>query len=133
MFDNIRFDFAEHLSVSVYNHKEDMLGSVVVFLIPCALASVCRKRDSCHYPDTKLLGVPFLDIPTADIIPLSCLSACMLIDSCFGAALDPLVERCYLYGKNASFGIIQDPSVNMWLFQATEVPCVTVSKMTIYT
>ena len=32
----------------------------------------CRNaKDSCLYPDTTLLGVPFLDIPAKDIYPRS--------------------------------------------------------------
>ena len=110
-----------------------MIGFLVGFIMPCALALMCQKRDSCHYPDTKLLGVPFLDVPTTNIIPQSCLSACMLAAGCFGAILDPQGERCHLYGENASFEIIKDLGVNLWLFQATGVPCVAVSKLTIYT
>ena len=110
--------------------REQMLGFAVVFLAPCALAYVCGKRDTCHYPDTKLLGVPFLDISTRDIHPQSCITVCLFTDGCIGATRDPLKEMCHLYDESISFGMTEDPGVHLWLFQAAGVPCIKVGKTT---
>ena len=60
-----------YLRVSVNNYMLAMLGFMVVFLALKGLASGCVKKDSCHYPDTKPLGVPFQDTSTKDIHPKS--------------------------------------------------------------
>ena len=102
------------------------IGFLVVFLVPGALAPECWERDACHYPDTKLLGVPFLDIAKNDISPVTCVNVCSLTDGCVGATLDPLEGICHLYGESVDFELAQEPGVNLWLFQAAGVPCIRV-------
>ena len=118
--------FTTHCNVSVYNLQGDMLGFVIVFLVPRALAFVCWKGNSCHYPDTKPLDVSFLDISTKDSFPLSCVGVCSLTDGCIGVTLDPHEAMCHLYRDNASFGLTRDPGKSLWLFQASGVPCIKV-------
>ena len=106
-----------------------MLSLVVIFFARCAEASVCIKRDSCHYKNTRLAGVPFQNISTKDIHPgsRSCASKCALTDGCVGVTLDPQEEICHLYHENNTLEIIEDPVLSLWLFQAPGVPCVQVS------
>ena len=105
----------------------EMLCFLVVLLVPQSLASMCIKRDFCHYPDTKLLGVPFIVMPTHDIHIGSCLSTCLYTDDCRGVTLDPLGEMCHLYAESTSFEIAEAPGTNLWLSQAAGVPCIMVS------
>ena len=103
-----------------------ILCFMVVFLVPCALASACWKKDSCHYPDTNPLGVPFLDISTTDIFPMSCVRVCSLTDGCVSVTLDPVKAVCHLYGETASFGLTKVVGKSLWLFQAAGTPCIRV-------
>ena len=100
---------------------------VTLFFIPCVLASVCEKVDMCHYPNTKPLVVSFLTISRDYIYPNSCLVMCMMTNGCVGVTLDHLEGMCHLYKESTSFGITEDPSLNLWLIQATGVPCIMVS------
>ena len=109
----------------------EMLGIFVAQLIPCTLASLCMDSDSCRYPHTKPLGVPFLHITRQNIHPRSCAAHCSLTDGCIGVISDPRHETCRLYTKNVSFGITQDPDTILWLFQATGVPCIQVGWLAI--
>ena len=111
-----------------YNHKEVIMVFFVVLFFPCALSSFCSKSDSCYYPETKPLNVPYLDITKQDIYPRSCTAICMLSDRCVGVTYDPLDETCHLYKQSASFGITQEPGVSLWLFQAPGVPCFKASQ-----
>ena len=108
---------------------DGMLGFVFAFVVPLAMASVCWKSDSCYYPDTKPLGVPFLEISTKDISPMSCVRVCSLTEDCVGVTLDPLEGMCRLYGEISSFGITTDLGTGTWLFQAAGVPCIRVRKI----
>ena len=106
-----------------------MLSLVVIFFARCAEASVCINRDSCHYKNTRLAGVPFQNISTKDIDPgsRSCASNCALTDGCVGVTLDPQEEIRHLYHENNTFEIIEDTVLSLWLLQAPGVPCVQVS------
>ena len=98
-------------------HNRMMQGIVVVFLMPCALASTCVPWDLCHYPDTKPLGTPFLDIPTKHINPVSCAATCAQTDGCVGVTLDSQEEMCHLYEESYTFGITLNPGTALWLNQ----------------
>ena len=108
------------------------LGFMMVFLVPCRVASQCEKKDTCHYPDTKPLDAPFRDILTKDIFPMTCARVCSLTDGCIGVTLDPLEGKCHLYEESVSFGLTQELTTNLWLYQPVGVPCIRVSKMKIY-
>ena len=124
--------FTTKFNVSVCKLHGNMLGFVIVFLVPRALAFMCWKGDSCHYPHTKPLGVSFLNISTKDIFPLSCVRVCSLTDGCIGVTLEPLEAMCHLYGESSSFGWTKDPGTSLWLFQASGVPCIKVRRMAMY-
>ena len=108
----------------IHSHSWEMLGIFVAQLIPCILASLCMDRDSCRYPHTKPMGVPFLHITGQNIHLRSCAAHYSLTDNCVGVTSDPRRETCRLHEKNVSFGITQDPDTILWLFQATGVPCI---------
>ena len=108
----------------------EMLNYLITCLVPCALASECWKNDLCYYPDTKPIGVPFLDIPRKDARLPSCPAACLSNDGCVAATVEPLEEICHLYEESASFEMAQAPGVNVWLSQAAGVPCIKVSNTT---
>ena len=129
------FDIQTKLGVLICSvarsHLEDMSGFLLVFLWPCVLAFSCYKEDSCYYPDTKLLGLPFLGVRKQNIYPRSCVATCMSTDGCVGVTFDPRDDMCQFYTESASFGLAQGPGVDLWLFQAPGVPCLRVSEFSI--
>ena len=117
-----------HGAHSMDRNNRKMLVLTIFLMAPYVAALLCKEKKLCLNSNTKLLGVPFLDILVKDLYLRSCAAICMFTTSCVGVTFEPGDGMCHLYDENASLGITAYPYIKLGLLQATGVPCIRVCR-----
>ena len=94
-----------HAVHSIDRNNRRMLVLTIVLMAPYVTALLCKEKKLCLYPNTKLLGVPFLDIPIKDLYPRPCAATCMFTTGCVGVTVEPGDGMCHLYKETPHLGL----------------------------